>query len=140
MEAMTEYNGYKIVKGRWNPYNSDDLRAMKIADAQIEAEEVERIQNARTSRREQAAAEERAQLEATMQKDRKRAYNREYMRKWRQRNPEKVNATSRARYYTHKDQISNYFRAYYQTNREIIMENQRQRRAAKKAAQQGGPQ
>lgn len=35
---LTKYNGYTITPGRWNPFNADDLRAMRIADAQIEAE------------------------------------------------------------------------------------------------------
>jgi hypothetical protein len=36
--ALTEYNSYRITPGRWNPWTPEDLQAMQIADAQIEAE------------------------------------------------------------------------------------------------------
>jgi hypothetical protein len=77
MEPITKYNSYCITPGRWNPYNSDDLREMLIADTQIEADSAARQSAAMKEVR--VRKKKRCYKPLTPeQRERKRAKDREY--------------------------------------------------------------
>ena len=123
---LTCYNSYTITPGRWNPFNSDDLRAMQIADAQIEAE----FAALYPPRGRPLSVSQPEDTPAT----RKRAYNHKYYDAHR----EQINAQKREynkRYDTeHHRERTEYHARYWLMNKDIIRDKQRERRAAKKEA------
>ena len=51
---IAAYGRYRITPGRWNPWNADDLRAMRIADARIDAEWAKQQAEQRKAQRRQS--------------------------------------------------------------------------------------
>jgi hypothetical protein len=125
--AMTSYNSYRITPGKWAPYNSDDLRAMKIADAQIEAEFAARAHPVPVV------------LEATETDPRakKREYNRRYSEAHRDRIRAQKREYNRRYDAAHHQERVAYHARYWQMNKDIICDRQRERRAEKAAHQEG---
>lgn len=116
---MTSYNSYSITPGRWNPFNSDDLLAMKRADAQIEAEyardPIKFIQGTVAQRH--PVRKKRYDKPLTPeQKAKKNAKDRAYhaahrherneaTRAWEAAHREQSAARSREYYWTHRDEM-----------------------------------
>lgn len=125
--ALTSYNNYTITPGRWNPFNSDDLQKMAIADAQIEADFA--AQSDATE-----ASGPALSLEEIERKRRKREYNKQYgaankakRREYNRRYAEK-----------HPHHRAEYERAYREVHRFEILEQQRARYHARKAKEKQG--
>jgi hypothetical protein len=124
---LTSYNSYTITPGRWNPFNSDDLKAMKIADARIEAEFAAMY-----------AAQVGRPLTVSQPEDtpatRKRAYNRRYYEAHREKIQEQKREYNKRYDATHPRDRADYSARYWLMNKDRINERKRLRKAAKKEA------
>lgn len=134
---LTHYNSYVITPGRWNPFNSADLKAMKIADAKIEADFSRQM--ADEMRKVNAEVPKRKRKPLTEdQKERKRQKNRE----WHAAHRFERNEASRAWSEAHKEEIrarsaeNREFdrirsKLYYEAHKEEILANLRTKRKQK---------